>query len=92
MHPIITETVSIFLGSLGLPREMLISVLSCCYDNLPNNYERWRGRRDPEDPDLFEYVLRLYDGTNWHIFRFSVNDTRATGFLFVEAVSHEFWT
>jgi hypothetical protein len=31
----------------------------------------------------------LAEGTTWHTFRFHVNDGRAQGILFVEAVSHE---
>ena len=69
-------------------RDSLLAVLNRLYDQLENHVARYRGRRDPEDPDLFDYVLYLFDGENWHTFRFSVDDRQATGLLFVVAVSH----
>ena len=41
----------------------------------------------PEDPDLFDYVLHLYDGDGWRTIRFSADDRQAAGYLFVVAVS-----
>jgi hypothetical protein len=72
-----------------LQRDALVVVLNRLYDRLTNHADRYRGRRDPDDPDLFDYVLYLGDGTNWHTLRFSVDDRQATGYLFVVAVSHQ---
>ncbi len=63
--------------------------LNRLYDQLQSHGERYRGRRDADDPDLFDYVLCLADGDdNWHTLRFSVDDRQATDYVFVVAVSH----
>lgn len=68
-------------------RESLLTMLNQLYHQLENHADRYRGQRDPEDPDLFDYVQTLYIDNRWRVFRFSVNDTMATDHLFVEAVS-----
>ena len=85
----VMKEVSEALGGFHLPRESLLAVLTRLRDQLENHYDHYRGRRDPEDPDLFDYVLYLAeaDGT-WHTLRLSVDDVMATGYLFVVAVSH----
>ena len=83
--PKVSET----LGGIGLPREVLISVIAKLYQTLESDHERCRKNRDPGDPDcLFDYVQRVYDGETWHTLRFSVDDRQAEGSLFVVAVSH----
>ena len=58
------------------------------HDQLQNNAAPDRSIRDMDDPEfLFDYVHALYVGDRWLTLRFSVNDTTATGYLFVEAVS-----
>jgi hypothetical protein len=84
--PLVSATLGNILASR---REPLLAVLNRLYDQLGNHADRYRSRRDPNDPDLFDYVLYLADDQNdWHTFRFSVDDRQATGFLFVVAVSH----
>jgi hypothetical protein len=80
--------VSAALGQVLRDRESLLTVLNRLYDQLANHTDRYRNRRDPEDSDLFDYVLYVFDGVSWHTLRFSVDDRQATGFLFVVAVSH----
>jgi len=88
-HVKVMPEVSRRLGEI-LPRARgsLLAVLNRLYEQLENHADRYRNRRDPEDPDLFDYVLCLFDGENWHTFRFSVDDRQATGLLFVVAVGH----
>lgn len=88
LHVVVMPLVSTTLGEI-LARDQLVAVLNRLYDQLTNYIDRYRGRRDPEDQDLFDYVLYLFDGDNWHTFRFSVDDRQATDYLFVLAVSHQ---
>jgi hypothetical protein len=87
-HVLVMPPVSAALGRLLLDRESLLKVLNRLYGQLTDHADRYRGRRDPDDQDLFDYPVYFCDGANWHTFRFSVNDTKAAGYLFVEAVSH----
>jgi hypothetical protein len=90
VHVTVMPSVSMALGAIGLPREMLIKVIAKLYQSLENDHERSRKNRDPEDPDcLFDYILRGHDGESWHTLRFSVDDRQAEGRLFVVAVSHK---
>jgi hypothetical protein len=91
VHVIVSPKVSSSLGALQLPRELLLKVLFAVHHTLPSNYDRIRKNREVEDPDLFDYAPVIFDGEQWHRLRFSVNDTRATGFLFIDAVSSESW-
>jgi hypothetical protein len=88
-HVVVMPPVSAALGeALRGERDPLLKVLNCLYGHLESHADRYRNRRDPEDPDLFDYVLNLFDGEDWHTFRFSVDDRQATDYLFVVAVSH----
>jgi hypothetical protein len=71
-----------------LKREPLIRVLNRLYSEMGNRYEHYRSRRDPEDETLFDYVVHVADGEDWHTLRFSVDDTTAQETLLVVAVSH----
>jgi hypothetical protein len=86
-HVIVSPQVSRALGQLVADRTALLRILTRLRDQLETNPAPYRGQRDPDDPDLFEYVHYLYIGGQWFTFRFSVNDARATEYLFVEAVS-----
>jgi len=89
-HIIVMKPVSAALGSIFRDRQPLIAVLNRLYDQLGNHSDRWRQRRDPEDEDLFDYLLYTFDGNGWHTLRFSVDDRQATGYLIVVAVSHKY--
>ena len=87
-HVVLPPTISRKLHEL-IPnnREAVLKVLNRLYDQLENHANRYRGQRDPEDPDLFDYVHAIYFEGRWRTFRFSVNDAMATDRLFIEAVS-----
>ena len=85
---VVMPPVSAALGRALSDRDSLILALNRLYDQLENNYDRFRPRRDPEDEALFEYVLQLFDGREWHTLRFSVDDCQATDLLFVVGVSY----
>ena len=88
-HVVVSQRVSTVLGQFLHNRELLLAVLNRLYEQLGEHAERYRSRRDPGDPDLFDYVLCLADqDKNWHTLRFSVDDRQATGYLFVNAVSY----
>ncbi len=75
-------------GFLRGDRELVVKVLPMLREQLENNYEKHRGRRDPEDPSLFDYYIRVLDVDNkWHTLRFSVDDSTAAGYLLIAAVS-----
>ena len=86
-HIVVMPAVSAALGRMLPERGPLLAVLDRLYDQLENHADHYRTRRDPEDADLFDYVLNLFDGENWQTFRFSVDDRQATGYLVVVAVS-----
>lgn len=72
-------------GELGrrLNRAAMIKALIRLREQLENHYQRYRQNRHAGDETLFEYVLVIYDGADWHTLRFSVDDTTAVGYLFV---------
>jgi hypothetical protein len=88
-HVVVMPPVSKALGEfLSSQRLALLAILNRLYSELTDHADRYRRHRDAEDPDLFNYDVYLFDGSNWHSFRFSVDDRQATGFLFVVAVRH----
>ncbi len=90
MHVTIMQAVVHALGGFGLRRESLVVVLCRLREQLENRYDFYRNRRDPQDQDLFDYILFLAEADGrWHTLRFSVDDRQATGYLFVVAVSHQ---
>jgi len=68
-------------------RKAILRVWNRLFDQLENHPDSHRRKRDEEDLDLFDYVYVLYANRRWITIRFSVNDTRAQDYLFVEAVS-----
>jgi hypothetical protein len=89
-HVIVTPLVSAALGQfLCGERDSLLTVLNRLYHQLESHADRYRSRRDSEDPDLFDYVINLFDGKKWHTLHFSVDDRQATGYLFVVGFANE---
>jgi hypothetical protein len=69
-------------------RETRLRVLNRLREQLEGNPTPYRRFRDAEDPEfLFDYVHALNVDGRWITLRFSVNDTTAEGYLFVEAVT-----
>lgn len=81
---IVLPPVSRRLGEVIRNRSTLLRVLNRLYDQLENHASNYRGFRDPQNSDL--YTDSRYSDGLWRIFEFSVNDARATGYLFVEEV------
>jgi hypothetical protein len=89
-HVIVEKPVSRAIGRfIGQHRTLVVRLLAGMRDDLAHRADTYRGQRDPEDPDLFRYALLLAEGDQWHTFYFRVNDARAQGYLFVEAVDYE---
>src|SRR3954452_7334394 len=89
-HVLVEKPVSQALGQMiGGHRNLLVRVLTDLHVFLPRRADTLRQQRDPEDSDLFRYRVTLPEGTHWHTFSFRVNDVRAQGYLFVEAVDYE---
>ena len=87
LHVIIPSNISQSLWNIVNDREAVVQILNRLHDQLGNNSAPYRRLRDLEDPDLFDYVDARYVSGRWLFLRFSVNDVRAEGYLFVEAVS-----
>jgi hypothetical protein len=69
-------------------RELVNAVINFLRDQLENHYDLYRMRRDPEDPALFDFYIRAIDSEyTLHTMRFSVDDSLASGYLFIAAVS-----
>ena len=76
------------LGEFVPDREIRLGVLARLRDRLEDNPAPYRRFRDEEDPDfLFDYVDVVHVNDRWCTLRFSINDTTAEGYLFVDAVS-----
>ncbi len=58
--PPVSQALGKFLPSLRAP---LLAILNRLYSEPGDHADRYRGRRDPEDPDLFFYDLNLFDST-----------------------------
>ena len=89
-HSIIRPHLSIALGGCGLSRDALLLVLSALHHTLPEQADRLRMTRDPDQPDwLFLFRVSVADGALLHRLAFGVDDATAPAYLFVENVSHE---
>jgi hypothetical protein len=87
---IISPQLSAALGTCGLSRDALILTLSALHQTLPEEAERWRRTRAPDEPDsFFLFRLGFTDGDAWHRLAFWVDDVTAPGFLFVERLVHQ---
>ena len=83
-HVIITPTVSRMLGALGLPRVLLLQVLTRVRHELEHNADQFRGVRiDGHEDRLFRLRLTVADAPHWHDFAFAVDDATAPDTLFV---------
>ena len=74
-------------GSSVNDRTAVVKVLTQLRHQLETNWASYRKRRDPDDPDLFHYDHAVHVHDKWLWLRFSVNDVRAEGYVFVEAES-----
>jgi pyridoxine/pyridoxamine 5'-phosphate oxidase len=89
---IVDRPVVALIGEHGLSRNAVVRLYAQLHQELVNEAERFRATRHPEEPDLFfHYRIQVASGDHWHQFDFAVNDTTASGTLFVEAVSHTSW-
>ncbi len=82
--------ISITLGRfLRGQREVVCKVLNRLRDQMENRYEDYRNDRNTDDPNLFNYRLHtLDDDDNRHTLYFAIDDSMASGYLLIAAVSH----
>jgi hypothetical protein len=81
-----------FIGECGLSRNAIVRLYTRLHQELSQEADRFRGRRHPEEPDLyFHYRIQVASGDHWHQFDFAVNDSTAPGTLFLEAVNPTSW-
>lgn len=85
---VVEKPVGVAIGFIGLSRTGLIRLLAALHDELTNNAARHRQRRSPNDPDLFIFRHTVADGGYWYTCEFAVNDVKANGYLFVEALRY----
>jgi hypothetical protein len=83
----ISPLVSQRIGSLLQNRLVVADVLNRLRYDLENHAQMFRNLRDPEDQDNFFYAISVFSNGKWRHLHFTVNDTRATGCLFVDEVS-----
>src|SRR4051794_21694888 len=90
-HVIVEKPVSRALGNLGLSHDVLLRLFNdFLHDDLVNNATEHRHDRAPEDPDCcFRYRASFAAEGSWHDFYFTVVDSTAPGYLFVETVVYE---
>jgi hypothetical protein len=86
-HVIVSPFVSQRVGALLQNRLAVIDVFNTLRDDLEEDADRFRDDRDPYNPDYFFYQIGYFSNGTWHNFDFAVNDTRETGYLFVDGVT-----
>ena len=87
---IVPPRLSAAVGACGLSRGALLLVLIALHETLPAEADRFRGERDPDQPDsLFLFRVNVTDGALQHRLKFSVDDATAPGRLIVQNVAHE---
>jgi len=65
-------------------------VLTALHHTLPEQAERLRQTRAPDQPDrCFLFRLAFADGPTWHRMAFWVDDATAPGLLFVKKLVHQ---
>ena len=85
-HLIVPPEVSRAIGAFGLSRAALIRLLIHLRTELEDHADRYRQARDPAHPDLyFWFEVTLWDQGRPRSFRFTVDDARAAGYLFLIA-------
>ena len=86
-HVVVEKNVPADLRLLVADRHDLLTVYNRLYSDLEQRYPAFQPRRDPDHVECFHYPLVLRTtGGRWVRMRFTVDDTRAQGFLFVLAV------
>lgn len=75
------------LGGLGLGRAGLLAVLNWLHPELEERADNHRHRRDQTHPDLYFWCeVTVWDQERPRRLRFTVDDARAPGHLFLVAV------
>ena len=83
---IVGPEISRAVGGFGLEREALLRVFDLLRQELEERADNYRQQRDPAHPDLyFRFELTVWDHERPRGFRFTVDDARAPGHLFVVA-------
>jgi len=85
---IVERDVSLALGACGLLRRSLLNLLNGLYTISKVGPTQLRGEWHPEDETLFLYRDFLVEADVWHELVFVVDDTTASGTLFVRAMAH----
>jgi hypothetical protein len=83
---IVSPAVSRRVGALLQNRAAVIDVFNKLRFDLEEHGDNFRDNRDQNDPDYFFYTIGYLSNGTWNNLD-SGNDTRATGYLFVDEVS-----
>jgi hypothetical protein len=84
---ILPPDISRAIGNFGLGRQALLGLLNWLYSELEDHADNYRSNRDSTHPDLyFSCELTVWDQGRPRGCRFTVDDARATGILFLVAV------
>ena len=70
----------------GAGRSALLNLLFRLRLDLEGEADEHRRRRDPDDPSLFWYEMTIIEEGRARFFRFAVDDGRAPGYRFLEAM------
>jgi hypothetical protein len=88
-HVIIEQSVVGKIGAIGLPRELLLQLVTKVREELGYNIEAYQHLRIPGDEDrLFAFRINLADTNQFHTLTFVVDDATAPGTLFVLEVAY----
>ena len=85
-HVIISPNITRAIGALGLARTALLNLLFRIRLDLEGEADDHRRHRDSLDPSFFWYQIIVIDQDRERLLRFAVDDSRAPGYRFLEAV------
>ena len=76
------------IGACSLTRTVMVRVLAGLHDELPQQYDRFKAFRNPDDTTEFFYFHGITDGDLMHTFTFRVDDSTSPEHLLVVALEH----
>lgn len=86
---IVPPEITQMIGECGLTRHGTVRVFAALHSELPQQYERLRRLRHPEDDRLFFFFAAVADEGRMHTFTFHIDDTTSAEYLILTDLEHE---